>query len=96
VRIVFWFIRYINLWGTKPKLICIIKYEDGILIYCSILQFRVYPGGGIEFIELGIIGGGTSKFVGIIGGGTDKSGAEKCLRLYSLLSAVMILIVKHK
>lgn len=40
-------------------------------------------------MELGIIGGGTSKLVGIIGGGTDKSGVEKCLRLYSLLSAVM-------
>lgn len=43
----------------------------------------------MEFMELGIIGGGTSKLVGIIGGGTDKSGVEKCLRLYSLLSAVI-------
>lgn len=55
----------------------------------SILSFYIYPGGGIEFKAFGIIGGGTSKFVGIIGGGTDKSGVEKCLRLYSLLSAVI-------
>jgi len=53
------------------------------------LNIYIYPGGGIEFIEFCIIGGGTSKFVGIIGGGTDKSGVEKCLRLYSLLSAVI-------